>query len=144
MLLVVFVILYTSQFAVVHMAKEMLKMLDHYETDEKDILMPEPNVQIVDDSVTQLSELSFPWPLINALEQSYNALRSKPKLCTELIFSYHLQLLIFAVIYILCIVFGSVFLTDCLNGRMLCIAFIIQGTCGLFVLAVHAWKIVSK
>jgi high-affinity K+ transport system ATPase subunit B len=120
----------------------MLKILDEAEQNEGDVFIPMNNVS--DDESTKLNELSFPWPLINTIKQSFEYLQPKSLINAQLLFSFRLQLLVVFSICILCIVFGSVFLNDCYERRMLCIIFIIQGTCGVFVVLVNVWAIVSE
>ncbi len=98
-------------------------MLDECEQNEKDILMPEYSAS--DDESTKMNELTFPSLLINAIKELHGLVRSKTKLSKQFMF-------------------GSVFLNDCYAGRMLCIVFIVQGTCGLFVFFVHVWTIASE
>lgn len=119
----------------------MLKMLDGPEQDERDFLMPECSAS--DDESTKLNELSFPWPLINAIKELRGFFQLKTKFSTQLLFSFEVQLLIVFIISMLCIIFGSVFLNGCHRERMLCNVFIIQGVCGLFAVLVHVWKITS-
>jgi len=50
-------------------------MLDECEQNEKDILMPEYSA--FDDESTKMNELTFPWPLINAIKESHRLVQSK-------------------------------------------------------------------
>lgn len=119
----------------------MLRMLDEPEQNEEDVLMSDEHLS--DDHFRHLDELSFPWPLINAIRQSSSFFRSSPRSFKDLLVSFRLQLFVLFIICMLCIVFGAVFLDDCPHQRMVCVVLIVQGVCGLFVILIQAWAIAS-
>jgi hypothetical protein len=111
-------------------------------SDQKDteILTVEDNKS--DDESTRLNELRFPWPLINFIIDSKEVIYlSKPKLIKHLLLSYRLRLFVVFLTCILCIEYGSIVRGKNSEQRMLCIFFIVQGTCGLFVVSVHTCAI---
>ena len=116
-------------------------MLDEPEQNEEDVLISDEH--LCDDHFRNLDELSFPWPLINAIRQSSHFFRSSPGSFKDLLGSFRLQLFVVFIICILCIVFGAVFLDDCSHQRMACIVLIVQGVCGLFVVLIQALAIAS-
>jgi len=98
-----------------------------------------------DDESTRLNELSFPWPLINFIIDSKEAMYlSKPKLIKHLLLSYRLRLFVVFITSILCIEYGSIVRGNNSDQRMLCILFIVQGTCGLFVGLIHTCVIIFQ
>ncbi len=113
----------------------MEKKSEASEQTEQQVRMSEDNTS--DDQPTKHNELNFPWPLINTIMDSKATFQSKSKFVKHLLFLFRLQLLVVFSICIVCIVVGSVFLGYCYNHRMLCIFFIVQGTCGIFVVIVH-------
>jgi hypothetical protein len=115
----------------------MGETLNESEQAEKEALILEVN-NTSDDEFTTLNDLSFPWPLINAVKDLNEHFQWKSILDKHLLFSFRFQLLVVFIICILCIVFGSISIDDDFRRRnMSCIVFIVQGACGLFVVLVH-------
>lgn len=90
-----------------------------------------------DDLSMQENELNFPWPLISVIKKLMKALQKLLSPVVRLLLSFHFQLLVMFMLCTVCIVVGSIYLNKKYARRMLCRAFIIQGTCSLFVVLVH-------
>jgi hypothetical protein len=91
------------------------------------------------DERTTLYDLSFPWPLINAIKDLNQYCKSESSVNRQLLFSFRLQLLVLSIICILCIVFGLILMHNQDDQKyILCVIFIVQGVCGLFVVLVHS------
>jgi len=98
-----------------------------------------------DDESTRLNELSFQSPLFNFIIDLKEVIYlSKPNLIKYLLLSYRLQLFVVFITSILWIEYGSIVREQNSDHQMLCIFFIVQGTCGLFVVLVHTCAILFQ
>lgn len=92
----------------------------------------------------QVDELSFSWFLIKVVHEVQKLCRSDCAFLTRKDISYHVQLLLAFVIFIVAIVIGSIYVNICFNERMICVFLIVQGSCGLFVVFVHISAAVAE
>ena len=112
------------------------------EQSERQALMVEDSTS--NDQFIEEDELIFPWFLTETIKKSKEDFQSKPILGKHLLHSFYLQLLIVFYICIVDIVVGAVYEDHDYNARMVCIAFIVQGACGLFVVLVHTCEILFE
>lgn len=89
------------------------------------------------------TDLSFPWPLINTIENLYVFIKSNLKHTGGFKRSFGFRILML-IICIICIIHGTTTLRYCYDQRMLSIYFIVQGACGLFVTLIHIGTIVFE
>lgn len=82
-----------------------------------------------EESAVEEDERGFPWSFVDIIK--------KPKAILNLLFSFYFLLSLMLCICIVCIVVGSIYFGEYGARRMLTIAFIVQGSCGLFVVLVH-------
>ena len=90
------------------------------------------------------NELDFPRPLTDVLEKPISIFATILKSVVDLFLSLSFQLSVTGVVSIICIVAGSIYLSLVGTYRMLCIAFIVQGSSSLFVVCVHTCAIIFK
>ncbi len=120
----------------------MNEKIEEFKQDEKshvDTKDDESNEEFID---PKLTDLSFPWPLINIIESFDVFIKSKSKIINEFKCSFSLQLLLF-IISIVFFIHGIITLSNC-NYSVLGMYFIVQGACGLFFVFIHISKIVFE
>lgn len=87
--------------------------------------------------LVRLKKLHFPWPLIHVAGKLFAIGQSDSNITMQLLFSFRFPLLINSTIYMLCIIFGAIFLDNYSYSRMLPIFLIVQGSCGFFVVMIY-------
>lgn len=105
-------------------------LLEESKQDEAPLLSVEGDVS--NNESAQFTDLSFPWPLINAIKRFYVLFQSKSKLTKEFRFFLRSELIV-VITCIIFIIYGSIGHQDCNGYSMACKALIVQGACGLFV-----------
>lgn len=82
-------------------------------------------------------ELSFTWFLIKVMEQTPKFWPPNYTFLKRQHFSYHAQLLLVFIMFIVAIIVGAIFLNQCNNEQMICIFLVVHGVCGIIVVLVH-------
>ena len=119
-------------------------MFEQLESQEENIpMMAEEDSESID-RLVEPDELSFSWFLSKLVKEVRKLCGSDYVFFKQKHLSYHIQLLLTFIMFIVAIVVGSIHLNDCSNERMICIFLIVQGVCGLFVVLIHISAAVAQ